>query len=44
MYDYFEINETKYKKVALIHKLVNILYSKKIKEIYQVILKTFELN
>ena len=24
MYDYFEINETKYKKVALIHKAVNI--------------------
>ena len=24
MYDYFEINETKYKKVALIHKVVNI--------------------
>jgi len=24
MYEYFEINETKYKKVALIHKVVNI--------------------
>jgi hypothetical protein len=24
MYDYFEVNETKYKKVALIHKVVNI--------------------
>ena len=24
MYDYFEINETKYKKVALIHKVVNV--------------------
>jgi hypothetical protein len=24
MYDYFEINETKYKKVSLIHKAVNI--------------------
>ena len=24
MYDYFEVNETKYKKVALIHKAVNI--------------------
>ena len=24
MYDYFEINQTKYKKVALIHKAVNI--------------------
>ena len=24
MYDYFEINETKYKKVSLIHKVVNI--------------------
>ena len=24
MYVYFEINETKYKKVALIHKVVNI--------------------